>query len=201
MADNGEILRLVVEYGIPAASAVMNVFQWLIEDGATDDERTLDDMEDWTTNVWHPDWEGLAATVAEIIGIAVDVLNTDGTVARNIGTRTLALNGTVVSETGAPAVSAYIKADTALPKTRGSKYIPGLSEGDVNGGFLSVAVLGDVALLLLDYVTPYTGVSASTSYLPGVLSRTIDTFVEFSGSGSFTDVPAYQRRRKTNVGS
>jgi hypothetical protein len=37
--------------------------------------------------------------------------------------------------------------------------------------------------------------------LPGVVSRVTQLFYEFTGSGYTTDIPAYQRRRKVNVGS
>jgi len=119
MADNGEIIRLVIQYGIPAASAALNVFTYLIEDGSPSDEDVLDDMDDWTTNNWGVDWADLAAAVCDIIGIAVDVVNTDGTVERNIGSNTLSIPGTVGGEAGVAAASATLMTQDALtdPKT------------------------------------------------------------------------------------
>jgi len=201
MATNGEILRLVIEYGIPTASAALNVFNFLIEAGAASDEGTLEDMVDWTANVWGPDWQDLAQDVASIIGISVDVVNIAGEVVRNLGSNGITLPGLVGGEAGVAAAAGYIKADTEFPKTRGSKYIPGLGEGNLLDGLLTTESVADLVLLLADFVTPFIGSANDTDYMPGVVSRTLLQFVEFSGAGSTTDVPSYQRRRKPNVGS
>jgi len=201
MADVGDIIRLVVEYSIPGASTVLNVFHWLIVDGGPDNPDIIDDFEDWVTNVWGPDWTDLAASVASIIGLALDIVDTEGHVLENIGAETLAIAGGVGGEIGVAAASAFMKADTALPKTRGTKYIPGLGEGNLTDGILTVETLGDVALLFLDYISLYIGAVSGARYSPGVVSRTLTEFIEFEGGGYFTDVPAYQRRRKPGVGS
>jgi hypothetical protein len=201
MADVGDIIRLVVEYSIPGASTVLNVFHWLIVDGGPDSPDIIDDFEDWVTNVWGPDWTDLAASVASIIGLALDIVDTEGHVLENIGAETLAIAGGVGGEIGVAAASAFMKADTALPKTRGTKYIPGLGEGNLTDGILTVETLGDVALLFLDYISLYIGAVSGARYSPGVVSRTLTEFIEFEGGGYFTDVPAYQRRRKPGVGS
>jgi len=201
MADVGDIIRLVVEYSIPGASTVLNVFHWLIVDGSPDSPDIIDDFEDWVTNVWGPDWTDLAASVASIIGLALDIVDTEGHVLENIGAETLAIAGGVGGEIGVAAASAFMKADTALPKTRGTKYIPGLGEGNLTDGILTVETLGDVALLFLDYISLYIGAVSGARYSPGVVSRTLTQFVDFEGGGYFTDVPAYQRRRKPGVGS
>jgi hypothetical protein len=201
MADVGDIIRLVVEYSIPGASTVLNVFHWLIVDGNPDSPDVIDDFEDWVTNVWGVDWTDLAQSACSIIGLALDIVDVSGHVLENIGAETLAIAGGVGGEVGVAAASAFMKADTALPKTRGTKYIPGLGEGNLTDGLLTTETLGDVALLFLDYILLYIGAVSSARYVPGVVSRTEEAFVEFEGGGYFTDVPAYQRRRKPGVGS
>ena len=118
MADTGDIIRLVVEYAVPGASTVLNVFHWLIVDGSPDSPDVIDDFEDWVTNVWGPDWTDLAASVCSIIGLALDIVDTSGHVLANIGAETLAIAGGVGGEAGVAAAAAFMKADTALPKTR-----------------------------------------------------------------------------------
>jgi len=201
MADFGEIVRLVVGYSLPTASEVLNIFLWQIVDNPSSDEDTFDDMEDWVVNDWGVNWADLASAVAEIITVAVDIVNLDGTVARNIGSSSVSVVGTVGGEAGAAAVSGYLKADTEIPKTRGSKYVPGIGEGVMTDGLLSVESLGDLALLLLDFFSTFVGGISSARYEPGVVSRPSETWVPFNGSGYVTDLPAYQRRRKPNVGS
>lgn len=201
MAESGELVRLVLEYLVPGTSAVMNVFMWLIEEGSPTDEELLDDFANWAENVWGVNWADFATAVAEIDLIDVDILNADGTVARNIGSQLIGLVGGVGGETTVAAAAGYIKADTALPKTRGSKYVPGLGEGSIADGFVSVETLSDLSLLLANYFDTYVGSESGARYAPGVLSRTLVEFVPFNGSGYVTDVPAYQRRRKPNVGA
>lgn len=201
MADTGDIIRLVVEYSIPGASTVLNVFHWLIVDGSPDTPDIIDDFEDWVENTWGTNWADLASAAASIIGLALDIVDVNGLVLANIGSETLALPGTVGGEIGVAAAGAFLKADTALPKTRGTKYIPGLGEGNLTDGILTVETLGDVALLFLDYVQLLIGSVSGARYEPGVVSRTELEFVPFEGGGYFTDVPAYQRRRKPGVGS
>lgn len=201
MAEEGEILRVAVEYAIPTASQALNVFYFRIASGAGNDEETLDDMADWVENDWGAGWLDLAVAVAEILTVAVDVVDLAGLVVRNLGSAPIGLIGGVGGEGGVAAASAYIKADTEFPKTRGSKYIPGLGEGNIQDGLLTAESIADLVTLLLLYVNTFAGVTSSTLYEPGVPSRTMEAWVPFSGAGSFTDVPAYQRRRKPNVGS
>jgi hypothetical protein len=200
MASENDILRFVIEYGIPAASAVLNVFYHRIGGDASDGD-IMDDYEAWIVNNWQPGWEDFAGQAASIIGYSVDVINLDGTVGANVGSRSLSIDGTVVEEVAASGLCGYMKADTDKPKTRGSKYIPGITEGEIDGGLLDLTTVADLLLMLVDLVTPFTGANSAVPYTPGVISRPSETWEPFNGNGTVTDVPAYQRRRKPNVGS
>lgn len=201
MAANGELLRVVIEYLLPGASTALNVFNYLIDDGNPDDEDVLADFADWVENVWGTDWVDLAQDVASIVGVAIDVMELNGHVARNIGAATLAVPGGVGGEIGVAAASGYILANTEFPKSRGSKYIPGLGEGNLLDGVLTVESLGDLVLLLDEYLATVVGVTAGARYRPGVVRRLQEEFAPFILAGSVTNVPAYQRRRKPNSGS
>ena len=193
-------MRVVISYGLPAASAALNVLYARLT-GATSDENVLDDWSDWLTNVWGVDWSAFGATTASIIGLAVDVVDFEGHVLANIGSETFSIPGTVATDPTSAGDAAYMKADTAIPKTRGSKYVPGLAEDNVDAGVLDVTILGELAILLVDYLTNYTGVASGKVWEMGVPSRTLLAFQPFTGGGTFTDIIAYQRRRKLNVGS
>lgn len=200
MADFGDIIRLAVEYSLPAASQALNVFYLRIL-GSASDADVLDDLEDWVTNDWGSNWQNLGCSLASIIGFASDIVDFEGHVLTNIGSRTLALAGTVVTDPTSAGDAAYMKADTATPKTRGSKYIPGLAEDNVDVGILDATALGEIAVLFANYFLPFVGAASSVGYEPGVPSRTLLTWNPFTGAGSFTDIIAYQRRRKLGVGS
>jgi hypothetical protein len=196
----GDIIRLVVEYGIPAASAVLNVF-YFEAGGAMSDEDAGDDAADWVTNQWGDAWKNLGGILSEILTWSADTVDTEGHVLHNIGSGLVGLAGLVGSEEEPPAVAAYIKADTEFPKTRGSKYVPGLTEASVDNGYIDGTMLAVMATLLNLYMTAFSGTASLKTWVPGVPSRTLAQFVPFQGTGTITDVPAYQRRRKVNVGS
>jgi len=201
MASNGEILRVVLDYAVPGASQALNVFNYLIDDGNPPDEDVLADMLFFFSNDWADIWADLAQDTAQIVGLAVDVVDTAGHVVRNIGGETIALSGTVGGEIGVAAAGAYLLGYTQFPKSRGSKYVPGLGEGNLLDGVLTTETLGDLALLLIVYLSGVTGTSAGAAYVPGVVRRVQEEFASFRGGGYVTDVPAYQRRRKPNSGS
>jgi hypothetical protein len=93
-----------------------------------------------------------------------------------------------------------MQADTAFPRTKGRKYVPGIPEGQVVDGLIIAGQLVNLALLLAEYVGVIpAGVTAVLT--PGVISRVTETFRPFLAAGSITDIPAYQRRRKPNVGA
>lgn len=199
MATVGEIIRLVIHYSQPNAGDCQNVFHFELTDEDATDARVLDDLTDWVTEVWGPDWADIAASVANLEYIDVDVVNAAGEVLRNIGGAIIDIAGDSVTQVTSAAVSAYILAYTTLPKQRGSKYIPGLSEDAVASGTINPAYLGQMAILLADYLADIV-VAESARLVAGVLSKKLASFIPFLTSGAIEALPAYQRRRKAGVG-
>lgn len=194
----GEILRTVLNYVIPG-SAAQNVFFHRYDGPGVTDALLLDAVDAWFTTVWAPDWTSLGSTNAEMDFVECDVINPDGTVARNLGAEALNIAGGAAPSTGAAAVSAYLLAYTDLPKQRGSKYVPGINEGAYDNNLFSGGALLDMAALLASYLS-IINPGGATELVPGVLSRTLLTFVPFIGNGLVDAQPAYQRRRKDGVG-
>lgn len=201
MAEAGEILRVAVHYIQANAGDMLNVFTFQIASGNEDDSRVLDDFADWVENVWGVDWQDFATLQCELDRVEIDVLNTNGTVDRNIGSQGINIVGSNSGELAPAACAGYLKADTAIPKTRGSKYVPGLFEGILDTGELNAETLADLLLMLVTAFSVFEGTVSGMFYQPGVLSRTAVEFVPFEEAGYVTDIPAYQRRRKPNVGS
>lgn len=195
----GDIVRTALSYSAPGASEQQNVFFHTLEGGSQPDLDILNSINAWVTNIWHPAWADLCSGEAEIVSFAVDVVNPDGTVARNLGGLPVGLSGGVGGEVTSAAVSGYLLAYTILPKQRGSKYIPGVAEASITNGLFNAEALGDLAVLLALYLG-YIDVAAVPLLRPGVLSRTLETFVDFLESGLIEVRPAYQRRRKLGVG-
>lgn len=200
MADTNDIIRLAVWYGLPAASQALNVMYFRILD-AVDNSIVLEDLEAYVLGVWGSNWAAFGASTASIIAIDADIVDFEGHVLENIGSETMSIPGTVVTDPTSAGDAAYFKADTASPKTRGSKYVPGIAEDNVDAGLLDATILGELVIMLADYVVGFLGESSIAAYQAGVPSRTLLAWKPFTGSGTFTDVIAYQRRRKLGVGS
>lgn len=199
MATVNEIVRCTLHYSAPGAGDMQNVFTWKIDQASPADSVVLDTLETWVNDVWAPAWRELAATAVVLESFEADILRTDGTVARNLGGLLVDIAGVVGGDVVAAGVAAYILGYTANPKARGSKYLPGLGEPIVEGGILSVNGLADLAVCLAVYLSNIT-VTGGGRLQPGVLSKTLATFIAFINAGALESVPAYQRRRKVGVG-
>lgn len=199
MAALGEIVRLALHYTQPGAGDIMNVFHFKIAGTAPSDVDLLEDLGSWIFDEWGARWVLMAATVANLSHFECDIVALDGTVTRNIGGGIVDMDGTVSADVVPAGVASYLLAYTAIPKARGSKYVPGGAETEVQAGEWSAGYLADLALLLGIYLTPFIGGSGVT-LTPGVASLTLGTFVPFLVSGAIDTLAAYQRRRKAGVG-
>lgn len=196
----GEIIRAVISYHCPNASVGQNTFTWELTIASADEQDILDDLEDWAHIDWGNEWDNLAATVSGIDLIEVDIINLDGTVNRNIGSAVIIHPGVNPVQPTSAAVSGYFQAETARTKTLGKKYPPFLNEDGIDSGLLNAGALAAITALFGVYIDPIA-LTVAGVLLPGVVSRVTQLFYEFTGSGYTTDIPAYQRRRKVNVGS
>lgn len=200
MIEVNDIIRVALHYTGSNASEVLNVFWYQLTIDSLANASLMDILEDYLTDVWGDAWADFAAQSFSMDFFEVDIINPDGTVNRNIGERTLDIDGTVVGD-GLPAVvSGYMYASTAVPKARGSKYVPGIAELNTSNGVLSAGAVADLSLMLIGYLATLT-TGGSALIVPGVLSRPLEAFVPFTAQGLVNDIPAYQRRRKPNVGS
>lgn len=200
MAVADEIFRAAVHYTILNSSDVLNVFWWLYTGAGDPDADVLDEIEDFLESSWGVDWAANSSTDANMNFVDVDVINLDGTVLRNIGTALLDVDGTTGTDAEPGVVSQLITADTVLPKVRGRKFVPGIDDTLLVDGLLTSAALTNLVLMALDYTDPLTAGLVGV-LTPGVLRKAAMLWEEFIGTATVSDVPAYQRRRKPNVGS
>lgn len=198
----GEILRLTLFYSAANASVMQTVHTYQLTTGPVPDNEVIESLTGWVANVWYPDWRAFCSNEVTLDGWQADILNADGTVARNLGALSaLNLAGAVISDNDAAAVAAYMQANTAVPKTRGRKFVPGVADERIQNGVLNATSVSQLALLALTYIAERTVTGGAGVLTAGVLSKTLQQFVPFINSVVVTDVPAYQRRRKPNVGS
>lgn len=199
MTVESEIIRVTLDYLSPGASAQQNVFVFQFQGTTSEDDVTLDAIEDWFVNVWHPAWADLASAESQMEAFKADVIGSDGVILRTLGGAPLGLPGAAIGDVTTAAVSGYIMAYTELPKQRGSKYIPGVGETQTNDGLITPEGLADLAVLLAIFLGDVP-VEAGSILRPGIWSRVLLAFQKFAGSGLIEARPAYQRRRKQGVG-
>lgn len=202
MAEAGEIARAVIEYTQGGMSTGQNVFFWELKSGGDDSDLMLDIVE-WVEDNWGAEWATFANDAALIISVSVDIVDwviDSINVIRNIGTEPLAIAGTQAFDQQAGGVAATIFAATERPKSRGRKYIPSVSETSIDDGLYDAALLADLAIMLLHYVSLFNG---GTGFIlqPGVISTVTETFLPFLLSGGFDDIPDYMRSRRPDEGS
>jgi len=199
MASIGEIIRVVAHYSMENAGDMQNVFHFILQTAAIADNDLIDDVSAWFQNDWGASWQELASQYATLEHFDADVVDVDGTVKRNLGGDIIDLDGLISTELMTPMDSGYLLAYTAIPKARGSKYLPGMAEATQSAGGLNATALADLAVCLGVYLVPIA-MTGGGSLLPGVASATLAAFVPFLVSGAIDTVLATQRRRKAGVG-
>jgi hypothetical protein len=195
-----EIVRGVLSYAGPAASIAQNVFFWEVQTANCTPSTLLSELGEWFEDNWLTEWAAMADSNANAFLLELDVLNGDGTVNRNIGSYDLDVDGLVAGDQMPAAVAGYMQADSERTGSRGRKFVPFISADNAADGAWGAGTLANLADLLAMLVESVT-INLLSDLVPGILSRVDESFYEFIGSGYATNIPAYQRRRKPNVGS
>lgn len=199
MAVQGEIIKATVSYSAPGASIGQNIFYWQVAGGNPDDVEVLDKIDDFLTAAWAPKWAELSVISASLDTVEVDVVDNLGLLVRAIGSAVIGIAGIEVASVNPAAVAGYLLAKTVIPSVKGSKYLPFMSESVIDNGEFSPAAILELILLLAFYVDDLT-LTGQASLTTGVVSKKTADFEPFLETGLINDIPAYQRRRKPNVG-
>lgn len=200
MAIVGEIIRATLFYTSSNASVANNVFHWIVGVTTIPDADLLTLVDTWVDNDWGDHWSDTAPNTSTLTDLAVKVMNTDGTVKRDIGFTAPDIDGQDAATTDAVAVSGLIALGTGLPKQVGRKYVPFQTDQNITDGLFTAGSLAELVILLADWAAVLVDGGGGT-LSPGLLSRSLEVFVGFSPAGAASSVPAYQRRRKPGVGS
>lgn len=192
MASALDVIQVVVE-GALLAQRILSVYQFIMADAASDED-VIADLAEYMENALYIELESTLANDYVISNYEFKNL-TDNTL-MDVVPATIAF--TNVGEILPLGVAGLVTANTATPKVRGRKFIPGLTEGscaDSLWGSPTVTVFNSFAAA---YIAPFLGAVSGTAYAPGVTSS-IGTFRPFT-EALVSNIPAYQRRRKQGVG-
>ena len=196
----GGIIRSVISFAAPNASVAQLVFWHQLFTDVAAESDVLDDMSSSFQANFLTNWALMASDLAEAFLFEVDEMNVDGTVKNDLGADEISVFGDVAGELLPAGVAGYLQVDSEQNKAKGKKYVPFMTETQVDDGVWNATTLARLASAMVNYLNP-VGITGGGNMLPGVLSRPLVQFYLFTGSGYTTDTPAYQRRRKPNVGS
>ncbi|GAH44247.1 unnamed protein product, partial [marine sediment metagenome] len=197
----GEILQIVAVLQWLDGDIFQNVFNAVISGsgGPYDEADVVDDMEEWLDDMFA---NMVARTSDECDGsecrvYVYDPIDDDWD---EVGTNAWVFNPTGSGDQLPRGVAGLINCKTTDPDVNGKKYMGGGGESATIDGVFQAAYLTDMALMAVDWLTPFVGSTSGADFTPGVWSPTRSNFYPMSGQSVIPSIPAYQRRRKQGVG-
>lgn len=178
-----------------------NVFNAKIS-GATppyDDADVLEDALDWVGTMYpriaggmHPDLTGSHVTVYKFDPVGEDWDEVGQINWTNIP------NG--VGDPLPRGVAGLINAKSVDPDVSGKKYMPGTMESRLTDGLWIATYLTNLGVLAGDWSGDFSGFTTGADWEPSIWSVLAKTLYHMTGTAIVPTIPAYQRRRKNNVG-
>jgi len=197
----GTILRAVASFLWTDGNVNQNVFNALISGagGPWDEQDVIDDLSDWFDDMYL----NLATTLSdEIDGNEIVVYKWDATGQDwdEVGSQQWVYNPSGAGGQLPRGVAALVRLWTEDPDVQGKKYIPALTENVLDEGLLPAATITALLAFAADWYLPFVGTLTSADFTPGIWSvvgKVLELGVDHVATST---IPAYQRRRKRNVG-
>lgn len=199
--DAGDILRIVASMLWTDGNVNQNVFNCVLSGagGPWDDEDIADDAVDWLEDMYanittfcSDELDGNECLVYKYDAVGDDW--------DEVFSQAWIWNASGATDQLPRGVAGLIRLWTVDPDVQGKKYIPGLTEAQVNDGLWPSSTLTALLAFAADWYLPFTGVASGALFTPGVWSvvgKVLKAGVDHIATSS---IPAYQRRRKRNVG-
>jgi len=198
---DGDILRVVAAFLWTDGNVNQNVFNCEVSGGGGpyDDEDMIDDVTDWMDDVFS-DVENEQSDELQGNTITVYKWDTVGQDWDEVGSGTWTHTPSAVSEQLPRGTAGLVRLWTEDPDVQGRKFIPGLTEGSLEDGLYTGALLAKMMLFGAAWQDPIVGALTGVTITPGIWSVALSLFraavIHFAASA----IPAYQRRRKRTVG-
>jgi len=197
----GDILRIVASQLWNDGNVVQNVFNSLISGAGSpwDDVDVVSDAEDWLDNMY----ANLTTLVSEdLAGNEVIVYKYDSGDDDwdEVGSAVWSWSPSATSDELPRGVAGLVRLWTEDPDVQGKKYIAGLPESTTDDGLFISAALTGLLAFGADWWNPFVGSATGADFTPGIWSVAQTAFKEAVEHVASTTIPAYQRRRKRNVG-
>jgi hypothetical protein len=196
-----DILRVVASMLWTDGNVNQNVFNCRVSGGAGpyDDQDVADDMEDWLDNLYL----NLTAFCSdqldgnEVIIYKFDTSEGDWD---EVSSQGWTWDPAVASDQLPRGVAGLVRMWTTNADVQGKKYLAGLVESNATDGLFIAAALVAFLAFAADWYTPFVGSATGATFTPGIWSVAKTLFFAGVDHIAASAIPAYQRRRKRNVG-
>lgn len=197
----GDILRVVVQNMWTDGNINQNVFNAQVSGGGGpwDDADIADDAAAWADNMYL----NITASASVFLdGNLITVYKYDavGDDWDEVSSAAFTWNPSSVGEELPRGTAPLITLWTEDPDVQGKKYLPGMVESDLTDGLYSGALLVNLLAFAADWYLPFAGGTSGATWTPGVWSVVLSAFLAGVDHVAASAIPAYQRRRKRNVG-
>lgn len=198
---DGTILRVVASLLWTDGNVNQNVFNCVVTGGGSpwDEQDVIDDMEDWLDNMY----ANMTTTTSdeidgnEVIVYEYDALDDDWD---EVGSNAWVWNPTGSSEQLPRGVAGLVRLWTTDADVQGKKYLGGMVEDSLVDGLWLGSVITQLLAFAADWYAPFVGSASGATFTPGIWSVAGTVFKAAIDHIATSTIPAYQRRRKRNVG-
>lgn len=198
---SGDIIRIVASMLWTDGNVNQNIFNAVLTGGGSPwaDQDIVDDAEAWLDNLYanmvtycSDELDG-----NEVIVYKYDAVHDDWD---EVGSQSWTWDPTQATEQLPRGVAGLVRLWTTDPDVQGKKYLPGITEGHLTDGLYVAGVITAMLAFGADWYTPFAGGTSGATWTPGVWSVAQTVFKAAVDHFATSTIPAYQRRRKRNVG-
>lgn len=197
----GDILRIVASMLWTDGNVNQNVFNAVVSGGGGPwtDQDIIDDADAWLDNMY---LNLTAHTTDSLDGNEVIVYKYDtiGLDWDEVGSQAWIWDPAAASDELPRGVAALVRLWTTDPDVQGKKYIPGMLEANTTDGLYGASLITALLAFAADWYTPFVGLTSGATWTPGIWSVVQLAFLAAVDHIATSTIPAYQRRRKRNVG-
>lgn len=195
------VLRVVASMLWTDGNVNQNVFNCKITGGGGpfDDQDVADDCEDWLDNLY-ANMTGDCSDEIDGNEVLVYKWDTPGQDWDEVSSQGWIWNPSQASDQLPRGVAGLVRLWTTDPDVQGKKYLPALCEGDIVDGLIAGGIITNMLAFAADWYTPFVGAATGATFTPGIWSVVGSVFRAGVDHIAANAIPAYQRRRKRNVG-
>ena len=199
--STNDILRIVCSMLWTDGNVNQNVYNAKVTGtgGPWDDADIVDDAAAWLDNMYANITAYCSDEIDgnEVLVYKYDAVHDDWD---EVGSQAWSWDPTQATDQLPRGVAGLVRLWTEDPDVQGKKYVPALSEGSLEDGLWTAAVVTALLAFGADWFAPFVGGTTGSTWTPGVWSAAATVFKEAVDHIATSTIAAYQRRRKRNVG-